>query len=177
MAVIQKLGLEAFEFLKNLVSKAGQDVNNLPDAPSGDFGALKNLPFGMVKKKEGIPKTVRVTNPFTGESTIEERIMPDYNVFSPGGFHGAEKPLTPKLSKSIFRQQKDLRELDTDFGLIPKQDNKSILMLRDEIKSLEKYIDDKKDAPAFADIIPRIQNEIFDLQNEIKIRTRPEIVD
>ena len=73
MAVIQKLGLEAFEFLKNLVSKAGQDVNNLPDAPSGDFGALKDLPFGMVKK-EGIPKTVRVTNPFTGESTIEKRI-------------------------------------------------------------------------------------------------------
>ena len=58
MAVIQKLGLEAFEFLKNLVSKAGQDVNNLPDAPSGDFGALKNLPFGMVKKKEGIPNLI-----------------------------------------------------------------------------------------------------------------------
>jgi len=170
MAVIQKLGLEAFEFLKNLVSKAGQDVNNLPDAPSGDFGALKDLPFGMVRK-EGIPKTVRVTNPFTMESTIEERIMPDYNVFSPG------QKMTPKLSKSIFSQQKDLRELDTDFGLIPKQDNKSILMLRDEIKSLQKYIDDKKDAPAFADIISSLQNEIFDLQNEIKIRTRPEIVD
>ena len=176
MAVIQKLGLEAFEFLKNLVSKAGQDINNLPDAPSGDFGALKDLPFGMVRKK-GTPKTVRVTNPFTGESTIEERIMPDYNVFSPGGFSGAEDPLTPRLFKSIFSQQKDLRELDTDFGLIPKQDNKSILMLRDEIKSLQKYIDDKKDAPAFADIIPRLQNEIFDLQNEIKIRTKPEIVD
>jgi hypothetical protein len=171
MAVIQKLGLEAFEFLKNLVSKAGQDVNNLPDVPSGDFGALKNLPFGMVKKKEGIPKTVRVTNPFTGESTIEERIMPDYNVFSPG------QGMTPKLSKSIFSQQKDMRELDTDFGIIPKQDNKSILMLRDEIKSLQKYIDDKKDAPAFADIISSLQNEIFDLQNEIKIRTKPEIVD
>jgi hypothetical protein len=171
MAKIQKLGLEAFEFLKNLVSKAGQDVNNLPDAPSGDFGALKDLPFGMVKKKEGIPKTVRVTNPFTGESTIEERIMPDYNVFSPG------QGMTPKLSKSIFSQQKDLRELDTDFGIIPKQDNKSILMLRDEIKSLQDYIESKKDAPAFADIIPRLQNEIFDLQNEIKIRTKPEIVD
>jgi hypothetical protein len=176
MAVIQKLGLEAFEFLKNLVSKAGQDVNNLPDAPSGDFGALKNLPFGMVKK-EGKPQSVRVTNPFTGESNIEERIMPDYNVFSPGGFHGAEKPLTPRLFKSIFSQQKDLRELDTDFGLTPKQDNKSILMLRKDIESLQKYIDDKKDAPAFADIIPRLQNEIFDLQNELKIRTRPEIVD
>ena len=176
MAVIQKLGLEAFEFLKNLVSKAGQDVNNLPDAPSGDFGALKNLPFGMVKK-EGKPQSVRVTNPFTGESTIEERIMPDYNVFSPGGFNQAGSPLNPKLMKSILSQEKDLRELDTDFGLTPKQDNKSILMLRDEIKSLEKYIDDKKDAPAFADIIPRLQNEIFDLQNEIKIRTKPEIVD
>jgi hypothetical protein len=176
MAKIQKLGLEAFEFLKNLVSKAGQDVNNLPDAPSGDFGALKDLPFGMVKK-EGIPKTVRVTNPFTMESTIEERIMPDYNVFSPGGFSGAGKPLNPRLFKSIFSQQKDLRELDTDFGIIPKQNNKSILMLRDEIKSLQDYIESKKDAPAFADIIPRLQNEIFDLQNEIKIRTKPEIVD
>ena len=151
MAVIQKLGLEALEFLKNLVIKAGQDVNNLPDAPSGDFGALKNLPFGMIRK-EGTPKTVRVTNPFTMESTIEKRIMPDYNVFSPGGFSGADNPLNPKLFKSI-------------------------LMLRDEIKSLQKYIDDKKDAPAFADIISSLQNEIFDLQNEIKIRTRPEIVD
>ena len=176
MAFIQKLGLEALEFLKNLVIKAGQDVNNLPDAPIGDFGALKNLPFGMIRR-EGTPKTVRVTNPFTGESTIEERIMPNYNVFSPGGFSGADNPLNPKLMKSILSQEKDLRELDTDFGLIPKQDNKSILMLRDEIKSLQKYIDDKKDAPAFADIISSLQNEIFDLQNEIKIRTKPEIVD
>jgi hypothetical protein len=165
MAVIQKLGLEAFEFLKNLVSKAGQDVNNLPDAPSGDFGALKNLPFAMVRK-EGTPPTFSYSKDFS-------RIIsgPEYNVFSPG------QKMTPKLSKSIFSQEKDMRELDTDFGLTPKQDNKSILMLRDEIKSLEKYIDDKKDAPAFADIIPSIQNEIFNLQNEIKIRTRPEIVD
>ena len=97
--------------------------------------------------------------------------MPDYNVFSPGGFNQAGSPLNPKLMKSILSQEKDLRELDTDFGIIPKQDNKSILMLRDEIESLQKYIDDKKDAPAFADIIYSLQNEIFDLQNEINIRT------
>ena len=163
MAVIQKLGLEAFEFLKNLVNKAGQDVNNLPDVSSGDFGALKDLPFAMVRK-EGTPEKFS----YSGGKIISG---PEYNIFSPG------QEMTPRLHKSIFKQQKDLRELDTDFGLTPKQDNKSILMLRKDIESLQKYIDDKKDAPAFADIIPRIQNEIFDLQNELKIRTRPEIVD
>ena len=174
MAVIQKLGLEAFEFLKNLVSKAGQDVNNLPDAPSGDFGALKNLPFGMIRREGRPPKfSYKVDE----KGNLVKKDGPIYDTFSPGGFNKAGTPLNPRLFKSIFSQQKDLRELDTDFGLIPKQDNKSILMLRDEIKSLQKYIDDKKDAPAFADIIPRLQNEIFDLQNEIKIRTKPEIVD
>ena len=163
MAFIQKLGLEAFEFLKNLVIKAGQDVNNLPDAPSSDFGALKDLPFAMVRK-EGTPPKFS----YAGGKKVSG---PEYNIFSPG------QEMTPRLHKSIFKQQKDLRELDTDFGLTPKQDNKNILMLREDIKSLQKYIDDKKDAPAFADIIPSIQNEIFNLQNELKIRTRPEIVD
>ena len=174
MAVIQKLGLEAFEFLKNLVSKAGQDVNNLPDAPSGDFGALKILPFGMIRR-EGTPPKFSYKRDEKGN--LVKKDGPIYDTFSPGGFNKAGTPLNPRLFKSIFSQQKDLRELDTDFGLIPKQDNKSILMLRDEIKSLQKYIDDKKDAPAFADIISSLQNEIFDLQKEIKIRTRPEIVD
>ena len=168
MAFIQKLGLEAFEFLKNLVNKAGQDVNNLPDVSSGDFGALKDLPFGMIRR-EGTPPKFSYKKDEKGN--LVKKDGPIYDVFSPG------QEMTPRLNKSIFKHQKDLRELDTDFGLTPKQDNKSILMLRKDIESLQKYIDDKKDAPAFADIIPRIQNEIFDLQNELKIRTRPEIVD
>ena len=176
MAVIQKLGLEALEFLKNLVIKADQDVNNLPDAPSGDFGALKDLPFGMVKK-EGMPKTVRVTNPFTGESTIEKRIMPDYNVFSPGGFNQAGTPLNPRLFKSIFSQQKDILQDAADFNEGIPQDNLSIQMLRDKIKNAEEWIETHKDFPDFLDVIPSVRTDIFKMRNELINRTKPKIVD
>tara|TARA_R100000656_G_scaffold31943_1_gene27755 strand:+ start:543 stop:1460 length:918 start_codon:yes stop_codon:yes gene_type:complete len=173
MAFIQKLGLEALEFLKNLVIKAGQDVNNLPDAPSGDFGALKNLPFGMIRR-EGTPPKFSYKKDEKGN--LVKKDGPIYDVFSPGGFSGAEDPLTAREFKSIFSQQKDIRQNQADFGEIIAQDNLNIQMLRDKIKVAEEWIEGHKEFPDFLDVIPSVRSDIFRMRNELMNRTRPEIV-
>ena len=174
MAVIQKLGLEAFEFLKNLVSKAGQDVNNLPDAPSGDFGALKNLPFGMIRR-EGTPP--KFSYKVDEKGNLVKKDGPIYDTFSPGGFNKAGTPLNPRLFKSIFSQQKDILQNAADFNEGIPQDNLSIQMLRDKIKNAEEWIETHKDFPDFLDVIPSVRTDIFKMRNELINRTKPKIVD
>ena len=174
MAVIQKLGLEAFEFLKNLVAKAGQDVNNLPDAPSGDFGALKNLPFGMIRR-EGTPPKFSYKRDEKGNLVVKDG--PIYDVFSYGGFNKAGTPMTPRLFKGIFSQRKDMLQNAADFNEGIPQDNLSIQMLRDKIKTAEEWIETHKDLPDFLDVIPSVRTGIFEMRNELINRTKPQIVE
>jgi hypothetical protein len=174
MAVVAKLTREVFDFLRSLVSKAGQDVNNLPDAPSGDFGALKNLPFGMIRR-EGTPP--KFSYKVDEKGNLVKKDGPIYDVFSYGGFNQAGTPMTPRLFKGIFSQQKDILQNAADFNEGIPQDNLSIQMLRDKIKNAEEWIETHKDFPDFLDVIPSVRTGIFEMRNELMNRTKPKIVD
>jgi len=161
MAVIQKIGLEVLDLLRSIANKSGQDLGALPDVEV-DAGALKNMPFGMIRRK-GTPEKFSYGRDDAGN--IMQVDGPVYDVLSPG------QEMTPEIFRSIQSQQKDLRELD-----VLKQDNLTVPMLREDIKSLQRYVDSKEGEPGFSEALSLVRQEISNLENVLKARTKPEVV-
>jgi hypothetical protein len=126
------LGQEALNFLSNLADKF---------KPSENLGALSNMPYVQL-----------------GEPVFEggKRVVPGSRaeVVVPSG------DMNPKLFNSIQSQQRDIDEITRDIENIPAQENRSPQMIREDMLSMQKWIDSKKDLPGFYDMIYPMMQQI-----------------
>jgi len=85
--------------------------------------------------------------------------------------------IDPKLMRKSWKQQKDLYDITYQDHAGPTQDIMSAPQLRENIAGIEKWIESKKDQPAFEDVIYLFTKRAQELKEQLGKVTEIEEVD
>lgn len=85
--------------------------------------------------------------------------------------------IDPKLMRKSWKQQKDLYDINYQDHSGPTQDIMSAPELRENIAGIEKWIESRKDQPAFEDMIYLFTKRAQELKEQLRKITEIEEVD
>lgn len=83
----------------------------------------------------------------------------------------------PRKKEFSWKQQKDLYDINYQDHVGPTQDIMSVPELRESIVGIEKWIESKKDQPAFDDVVYLFTKRAQELKEQLRKATEIEEVD